>query len=134
MSNMINNRLVMSGPDMKVIEEVIITLASHGMSYWLPMPAVLLNDTLYPLKDREPGWRVWAKYHWGCKWDMTNAETIEIGEDYGILHFNTANSSIEPFVDMLKQVFEDYEFDLEYRDVDDGVSELHSYTTRKDKK
>ena len=133
MANTVQNRLVVTGPNTEVIEQLLDTLEEHGMSYWVPRPQYITeswfdgNDTEYPV------WYQWSLNHWGTKWDIykEGREIIECDDGYGIFHFETANSSIEPFVDFLKTLFPAYEFDLEFTDIDCGEDELEYYTTRR---
>jgi len=120
----------MSGPDMNNIKEVINNLEQHGMSYWIPRPAYLSNS-FYSENAQRPAWYTWSLEHWGCKWDISYAEVIDLvdeeKEKYGIIHFNSANSSIVPFVHFLKGLFPEYSFDLEYIDIDDDPEQMYYY-------
>lgn len=136
MANTIQNRLVITGPNRETIERMLSTLVEYGMGYWRPMPTWLVDDWAESKPtSSDPLWRVWAFEHWGCKWDITKdtAELIEVdAEDdfiYGILHFNTANDSIEAFLIWWKTIFPEYEFDLEYTDIDCGSDQVYNFTT-----
>jgi len=131
MSNTVQNRLVVTGPNTQVIEQLLTTLEEHGMAYWRPRPQYL-SDDWFPNDGDLPKWYRWSLDHWGTKWDLFSEgrEIIECNDGYGIFHFETANSSIEPFVDFLKTLFPDYEFDLEYMDIDYGEEEMEYYSTR----
>ena len=82
----------------------------EGMAYWRPMPKAYLEsflDEKSVVADAFPIWYLWAKDNWGTKWDIyedkrkityLNSTSVKVS-------FITANSSIEPFIDFIAEMY-----------------------------
>lgn len=117
MANIVINVLSVEGTtqaDQQLAEQIVLSIYEHGMEYWLPMPNYLIEFDHFQTDRLKPGWWIWAKTNWGCKWDIyeDHREHYELSK----LRFMTANNPPDKFVMFMRTLFPQLHFYLAYKE------------------
>jgi len=125
MPNWTKNELVIYNNDQtkistKEILKKICTYNEEDKSYELdfnkiiPMPKNIFQGNLGEKERKKYGknnWYDWSRENWGTKWNA-NTEYIEHCDEQIFVEFTTAWNPVEPIVEQLREMFENYDIDI----------------------
>jgi hypothetical protein len=64
--------------------------------------------------DRDWNWYYWNNLNWGCKWDASNPEIVEVSENQIIYEFSTPWSPPLPVIAQITKDYPDLEVSIRY--------------------
>ena len=132
MANLVFNKLIIVDDGDGAAQALGKKFYDEGMAYWRPMPRAYLEgflDERSVVQKAFPMWYLWAKDNWGTKWDIykDDRELLYLTDDKVKVSFITANSSIEPFLDYLSELYPLISFTLLEQEEFEDRATIHEW-------